>query len=71
MESAPQKVDTVVSLVIRLLVSLVLPLWGLAMLALGAIYPSAWWIVSGVSVCIIGAVTFVSGPLVDFRLGER
>jgi hypothetical protein len=58
-----ERVERAVSLLIRLGVSVALPVWGLAMIILGAVYASGWWIACGVAVEAIGIVTFAASPL--------
>ncbi len=59
-----ERAERAVSLLIRLGVSAALPVWGLAMITLGAVYGSGWWIACGVVVEAIGIVTFAASPLV-------
>jgi hypothetical protein len=63
--------EKTLSVLMRLLVSLVLPLWGLAMLVLGLKYGAGWWIGTGVVVGLIGAVMFVGSPVIDLVTGRR
>jgi hypothetical protein len=56
----------------RLLVSLVLPAWGVIMVALGVEWGMIWWIVTGVVVLLIGVVFFAGSSLVTpFLPGGR
>ena len=56
----------------RLLVSLVLPTWGLAMIVLGARSAEGWWIATGVVVLVIGIIFFAGSSLVTpFLPGGR
>ena len=55
--------DTV-GFIMRFLISMILPLWGIALIALGINYGSAWWIASGVAIGAAGVVIFVGSPLV-------
>jgi len=48
------------SFVVRLLVSLILPVWGLAMIALGVRSAAGSWIATGVVALAIGAI-FLAG----------
>jgi hypothetical protein len=59
------------SFVLRLLVGLLLPIWGLVMIILGVISGSGWWIVTGVVVLAIGIVMFAGSSLVTPFLGGR
>ena len=60
-----------ISWILRLVVSLILPLWGAVLVVIGLKYGSAWWIASGIAIAAVGAVTFIGAPLIDFRAGER
>ena len=64
------KVQESISFSLRLVVSLILPLWGIVPIVLGIKDGSAWWIASGVAIGAAGAVTFGS-PLMDFGARER
>lgn len=55
----------------RLLVSLVLPAWGLAMIVIGAMRGNGWWVASGLAVLAIGVVFFAGSSLVSPLLGGR
>jgi len=55
----------------RLMVSLILPLWGIVLTVLGIKDGSAWWIASGVAIGAAGAVTFIGSPQMDFAARER
>jgi hypothetical protein len=60
------------SFVMRLLVSLVLPAWGLTMIVLGACSAAGWWIATGVVVLAIGAIFFAGSSLITpFLPGGR
>jgi hypothetical protein len=61
----PKLPEQAASFVMRLAVSLVLPLWGLAMLVLGIQDGSIWWIGTGAVVLAIGALFLVGSPLAD------
>ena len=64
------KVQESISWSLRLVVSLILPLWGVVLIVLGIRYGSAWWIASGVAIAAAGAVTFIGSPLIDFSARE-
>jgi hypothetical protein len=51
------------SMLMRLGVSLVMPVWGLIMLVLGLRDGSLWWIGCGAVVGAIGLLLFVGSPL--------
>jgi hypothetical protein len=59
------------SFVMRLAISLVMPLWGLAMLILGIRNLSGWWILFGLIVGGLGALFFVGSPLTDPIFKDR
>jgi hypothetical protein len=59
------------SFLMRLFVSMVLPLWGLAMLVLGIQSGSLWWIGCGLVVGGIGALMLAGSPLTDSILRGR
>jgi hypothetical protein len=48
--------ERAISFTLRLIVSLIIPLWGLIMLVLGLLHGEAWWIASGGIVLAIGAI---------------
>ena len=53
------------SLLMRLAVSMVMPLWGLAILVLGITWLSPWWILCGLVVIGVGLLFFVGSPLIE------
>ena len=55
----------------RFVVSLIIPLWALAMLVLGIEYGSIWWIGCGVVVGAIGLLFMVGNPLAKPALDIR
>jgi len=63
--------EQAVSLLMRLLISLALPIWGLAMLVLGLRDGSIWWIGCGLATGAIGLVFFVGSPLTDPFFKDR
>jgi hypothetical protein len=65
------KAQESISWILRLAVSLILPLWGLVLVVLGIRHGSAWWIASGVTIAAAGAVTFIGSPLISFGPPER
>ena len=71
MASRVQESQTTASLVMRLIVSLILPLWGLIILALGIRHLYLWWILTGGAILVVGAISFIGTPFVDFHVGER
>lgn len=65
------RVERTVSFVMRLLVSLLLPVWGLVMIVLGAMWGMGWWIATGAVVLVIGVVLFSGSALITPFLGGR
>ncbi len=51
--------------------SLIIPLWALAMLALGVEYRSLWWLGCGVVVGAVGVLLLVGNPLAAPLLDDR
>jgi hypothetical protein len=66
MAGKEDKVQESISWSLRLVVSLILPLWGIGLIVLGVKDGSLWWIASGVAIGAAGAVTFIGSPLMDF-----
>jgi hypothetical protein len=60
-----------VSFVVRLLVGLLLPGWGLALIIMGLAAGMGWWIATGVVILAIGVVLFAGSSLVTPFLGGR
>jgi hypothetical protein len=58
-----ERAERAVNFLMRLGVSLMLPLWGLAMLVLGLEWRSAWWIGCGLGVGAIGLLMLAGSPL--------
>ncbi len=65
-----EKLQVLVDFVLRMAVSLALPVWGAVMIGLGAGWRSAWWAGVGVVVLGIGVVLAVGNPLADRSLRE-
>ncbi len=65
-----ERAEKAVSFLMRLLVSTVLPLWGLAMLGLGIEWRSVWWIGCGVAVGGVGLLMLAGSPLLDSVLRD-
>lgn len=59
-----ERAETAISAIARMIVSLIVPLWGLAMLILGLADHSLWWVACGVLVLGVGAILLVANPLV-------
>ena len=64
-------VEKAFSFVMRLMVSLLLPGWGLAMIVLGLMWGMFWWIATGLVVLAIGIVFFAGSSLIAPYLGGR
>jgi hypothetical protein len=64
-------VERSVSFVLRLVVSLLLPGWGLAMIVMGLLAGMFWWIATGLVVLAIGVVFFAGSSLITPFLGGR
>jgi hypothetical protein len=65
-----ERAEKAVSFLMRLLVSMVLPLWGVAMLVLGIEWRSVWWIGCGVAVGGVGLLMLAGSPLLDSVLRD-
>ena len=70
MAAKEDKVQESISWSLRLIVSLILPLWGIVLIVLGVKDGSLWWIASGVAIVAAGAVTFIGSPLICLGGGE-
>jgi hypothetical protein len=65
-----ERAKKAVSFLMRLLVSMVLPLWGVAMLVLGIEWRSVWWIGCGVAVGGVGLLMLAGSPFLDSVLRD-
>ena len=65
MADPAERAENAVSILMRLVISLALPMWGLAMLLLGIGHRSPWWIGCGLATGAIGLLFFVGSPLTD------
>ncbi len=65
-----ERAERAVSVLARLVISLVMPLWALAMVILGVEYRSAWWLGTGVVVGAIGLLLFCGSPLIERDLQD-
>ena len=63
MDDRAEKAEHTISALMRFVVSLIIPLWALAMFALGVEYGSIWWIGCGVVVGAVGLLFMVGNPL--------
>jgi hypothetical protein len=66
-----ERAERVISALIRLGISAVLPLWALLMLFLGFEYRSIWWIGTGVVVGVIGILFLAGSPIANFFPRDR
>ena len=75
MDDRAEQAEHAISALMRFVVSLIIPLWALAMLALGLEYRSIWWLGCGLVVGAIGLLFMVGNPLakpvLDIREGWR
>jgi hypothetical protein len=71
MAGRADKFQESISWILRLVVSLILPVWGVALIVIGLKYGSAWWIASGVAIGATGVIIFIGSPLMEFVIGER
>lgn len=63
MADPTEKAEHAISALMRFIVSLIIPVWALAMLILGIEYRSIWWLGCGVVVGAIGLLFMVGNPL--------
>ncbi|HUA34371.1 MAG TPA: hypothetical protein VMA09_12250 [Candidatus Binataceae bacterium] len=71
MPTPQERAENAMSALMRLGVSLIMPLWGLIMLVLGLRDHSLWWIGCGVVVGAVGLLLFVGSPLAQPILDLR
>lgn len=58
-----ENAEHAISALMRFVVSLIIPLWALAMLTLGVEYRSLWWAGCGLAVGAVGLLFMVGNPL--------
>lgn len=63
MADQAEQAERAISALMRFVVSLIIPIWALAMLALGLEYRSIWWLGCGLVVGAIGLLFMVGNPL--------
>jgi hypothetical protein len=63
MADPTEQAEHAISALMRFIVSLIIPIWALAMLALGIEYRLIWWLGCGVVVGAIGLLFMVGNPL--------
>jgi hypothetical protein len=66
-----EKAERVVSVLIRLGISAVLPFWALLMVLLGAEYRSLWWLGTGLVVGAIGVLFLAGSPIANLIYPPR
>jgi TRAP-type mannitol/chloroaromatic compound transport system permease large subunit len=71
MADRAEQAEHAMSALMRFVVSLIIPLWALAMLVLGVEYRSLWWLGCGVAVGAVGILLFVGNPLAGPVLDVR
>lgn len=71
MADPAERAEQAVSLLMRLFTSVLLPVWAVAMLIVGFVDGSIWWVVCGVAVGAVGLLFFVGSPLVDPFFSDR
>jgi hypothetical protein len=71
MADRAEQAEHAMSVLMRFVVSLIIPLWALAMLALGVEYRSPWWLGCGLAVGAVGLLLLVGNPLAGAVLDVR
>jgi hypothetical protein len=71
MADPTEQAEHAISALMRFIVSLIVPVWALAMLTLGIEYRSIWWLGCGVVVGAIGLLFMVGNPLAKPALDIR
>jgi hypothetical protein len=71
MSDHAEQAERAISALMRFVVSLVIPIWALAMLALGLEYRSIWWLGCGIAVGAVGLLFMVGNPLAEPVLDVR
>jgi len=71
MDERAEHAERAMSALMRFVVSLIIPLWALAMLALGVEYRSIWWLGCGVVVGAVGLLLLVGNPFASAVLDVR
>ena len=71
MADRTEQAEHAISALMRFVVSLILPIWALAMLALGIEYRSLWWLGCGLAVGAVGLLFMVGNPLASPILDIR
>ena len=71
MDDRAEQAEHAISALMRFVVSLIIPLWALAMAVLGIEYRSLWWLGCGVAVGAVGLLFMVGNPLASPVLDIR
>jgi hypothetical protein len=71
MDDRAEQAEHAISALMRFVVSLILPIWALAMLVLGIEYRSLWWLGCGLAVGAVGLLFMVGNPLAAPALDVR
>ncbi len=71
MADPAEQAEHAISALMRFVVSLIIPIWALAMLALGIEYRSFWWLGCGIAVGAVGLLFLVGNPLATPVLDVR
>ncbi|MFZ1890258.1 MAG: hypothetical protein WAU33_19710 [Candidatus Binataceae bacterium] len=66
-----EKAERAMSVLMRLGIAAILPLWALIMIVLGLEYRSIWWIGTGVIVGAVGLLFLAGSPLADLIMKDR
>ena len=71
MADRAEQAERTISALMRFVVSLIIPVWALAMIALGIEYRSIWWLGCGLAVGAVGLLFMVGNPLAEPVLDVR
>ena len=66
-----EKAERAISVLIRLGISAILPLWALLMIVLGVEYRSLWWFGTGIAVGAVGILFLAGSPVADLLFPNR
>ena len=66
-----EKAERAMSVLMRLGIAAILPLWALAMIVLGLEYRSVWWFGTGIAVGAVGVLMLAGSPLADLIMKDR
>jgi len=65
------RAERTMSILMRLGVSAVLPVWALVMIALGIEYRSLWWLATGIAVGAVGLLMLAGSPIIGLFSRDR